>query len=83
MQDKVGEEIEVLVPGVQIPTAQPFLENWFHNQQENLNNDGYDSEGHLPHFADKEGPISLPPLLPNTSQSKFAEGIWHAATKEH
>ena len=42
-------------PGVQFPTAQPFLENWFHNQQENLNDDGYDSEGNLPHFADMEG----------------------------
>ena len=42
-------------PGVQFPTAQPFLENRFHNQQENLNDDGYDSEGNLPHFANMEG----------------------------
>ena len=42
-------------PGVQFPTAQPFLENWFHNQQENLNDDGYDSEGNLSHFVNTDG----------------------------
>lgn len=52
--EEVGEENNAFASGVSFPTEQPILENLFFNQQENLNDDGYDSEGNLPHFADTE-----------------------------
>ena len=38
----------------QFPSHLPTLEIRFANQDEDLNNEGYDSEGDLPHFADEE-----------------------------
>ena len=52
--DEVAAENEVLASGVSFPTEQPFFENRYHNQKENQNEEGYDSEGNLPHFADVE-----------------------------
>jgi len=54
LQDEVVAENEVLASGVSFPTEQPFFENRYHNQKENQNEEGYDSEGNLPHFADVE-----------------------------
>jgi len=36
------------------PSAIPTLQNWFANQDTTLNDEGYDSEGNLPYFADEE-----------------------------
>ncbi len=39
---------------VNFPSKIPTLQNCFTNQDENLNNEGYDSEGDLPYFADED-----------------------------
>ena len=36
------------------PSAIPSLQNCFVNQDTTLNNEGYDSKGNLPYFADEE-----------------------------
>jgi hypothetical protein len=40
--------------GFVFPSTIPILENRFFNQNSELNDDGYDSKGGLPFFADKE-----------------------------
>jgi hypothetical protein len=36
------------------PSAIPTLQYWFASQDTTLNDEGYDSEGNLPYFADEE-----------------------------
>jgi hypothetical protein len=54
LDDVLAAENEVLASGVSFPTEQPFFENCYHNQKESQNEEGYNSEGNLPHFADVE-----------------------------
>ena len=53
--DDGAEENDVSAFGVPFPAEQPFFENRYHNQKENHEDEGYDSEGNLPHFADVDG----------------------------
>lgn len=53
--DEAGEEDEVMAPGVSFPMAQLVVENCFHNRQEKLKDEGYNSKGNLLHFSDTEG----------------------------
>ena len=47
-----NEEAASMLP---FPLEQFFSQNRFHNAHENKDDEGYDSEGNLPHFADTEG----------------------------
>jgi hypothetical protein len=87
--DDVAAENEVLALGVSFPTEQPFFENRYHNQKENQNEEGYDSEGNLPHFADvkeddmeaydEEAPIIFPTAVPTPAPAELgrarSEGV--------
>ncbi len=51
----MGAVNELAVPGVNIasfPSNFGTVENLFTNQDETLNNAGYDSKGNLPHFLE-------------------------------
>jgi hypothetical protein len=66
------------------PSEIPKVHNRFSNQDEALNDDGYDSEGNLPYFADEdvdnmegynELPIDVdaptPPPTPSSTNSHY------------
>jgi hypothetical protein len=72
----MGAVNESAAPGVNLasfPNNFGTVENRFTNQDEALNNEGYDSKGNLPHFADK----------PNNNMEDYCEetivggvGLW-------
>ncbi len=92
--DDVAAENKVLASGVSFPTEQPFFENRYHNQKENQNEEGYDSEGNLPHFADvkeddmeaydEEAPIIFPTAVPTPAPAELltVEAVGGLGVKE-
>ncbi len=48
----VNEAAAALTNLASFPSSFGMLQNWFTNQNSEFNNEGYNSKGNLPHFAD-------------------------------